>query len=59
MNNHISVRLRENLGEKIDDLVNLYSTKLGLELSRNYIVNLLLKSGYELEHNRLIDLKTA
>ena len=59
MNNHISVRLRENLGEKIDELVNLYSTKLGLELSRNYIVNLLLKSGYELEHNRLQDLKTA
>jgi hypothetical protein len=59
MNNHISVRLRENLGEKIDSLMRLYSEKLGLDLSRNYIVNLLLDSGYELESERLQSLKIA
>tara|TARA_Y100001938_G_C7842451_1_gene306765 strand:- start:268 stop:447 length:180 start_codon:yes stop_codon:yes gene_type:complete len=59
MNNHISVRLRENLGEKIDEMMAKYDEILGLELSRNYIVNMLLKSGYELEIKRLQGLKSA
>ena len=53
MGNHISVRLRENLGDKNEELNVEYSEKLGLDLSRNYLVNLLLSSGYELERDRL------
>jgi len=59
MNNHLSVRLKENLGAKIDEIVKEYSNKLGLDLSRNYVVNLLLSSGYELERDRLQSIRIA
>ena len=59
MTKHISVRLRENLGEKIDEVMTVYDEKFGLDLSRNYIVNMLLKAGYELEIKKLQSLKSA
>jgi len=59
MNNHLSVRLKDNLGDKIDEIVKEYSSKLGLDLSRNYVVNLLLSSGYELERDRLKTIRIA
>ena len=37
MNNHISVRLRENLGEKIDEMMAKYDEILGLEKIPMYL----------------------
>ena len=39
MNNHISVRLRENLGEKIDEMMAKYDEILGLEKITNNITD--------------------